>query len=46
MSYTPTGPFATIHAGDEIINLWTGDQLTAVCDHFDAIGREYTLILF
>ena len=45
MSYIVTGPIASIHVSDRVIQIWSDDQLREVCDYFDSIGVSYDLII-
>ena len=43
MSYLVTGPIASIHLSDRVIQIWSDDQLREVCDYLDSIGISYDL---
>ena len=45
MSYLVTGPIASIHMSDRVIQLWSDDQLREVCDYLDSIGNSYDLVI-
>ena len=40
-----TGPIASIHVSDRVIQIWSDDQLREVCDYFDSIGVSYDLVI-
>ena len=45
LSYLVTGPIASIHVSDRVIQIWSDDQLREVCDYFDSIGVSYDLVI-
>ena len=45
MSYLVTGPIASVHVSDRVIQIWSDDQLREVCDYFDSIGVSYDLVI-
>jgi len=45
MSYLVTGPIASVHVSDRIIQIWTDAQLREVCDYLDSIKVSYDLVI-
>ena len=45
MSYLVTGPIASVHVSDRVIQIWSDDQLREVCDYLDTIGVSYDLVI-
>ena len=45
LSYLVTGPIASIHVSDRVIQIWSDDQLREVCEYFDSIGVSYDLVI-
>ena len=45
LSYIVTGPIASVHVSDRVIQIWSDDQLREVCDYFDSIGVSYDLVI-
>ena len=45
LSYLFTGPIASVHVSDRVIQIWSDDQLREVCDYFDSIGVSYDLVI-
>ena len=45
LSYLVTGPIASIHVSDRVIQIWSDDQLREVCDYLDSIGISYDLVI-
>jgi len=45
LSYIVTGPIASIHMNDRIIQIWTDAQLREVCDYIDSISVSYDLVI-
>ncbi len=45
LSYLVTGPIASVHVSDRVIQIWSDDQLREVCDYFDSIGVSYDLVI-
>ena len=45
LSYLVTGPIASVHVSDRVIQIWSDDQLREVCDYLDSIGVFYDLVI-
>ena len=45
LSYLVTGPIASVHVSDRIIQIWTDAQLREVCDYLDSIKVSYDLVI-
>ncbi len=45
MPYLVTGPIASVHVSDRVIQIWSDDQLREVCEYFDSIGVSYDLVI-
>ena len=45
LSYIVTGPIASVHVSDRVIQIWSDDQLREVCDYLDSIGISYDLVI-
>ena len=45
LSYIVTGPIASVHVSDRVIQIWSDDQLREVCDYLDSIGTSYDLVI-
>ena len=45
LSYIVTGPIASVHVSDRIIQIWTDAQLREVCDYLDSTGVSYDLVI-
>ena len=45
LSYIVTGPIASVHVSDRVIQIWSDDQLREVCDYLDSIGVSYDLVI-
>ena len=45
LSYLVTGPIASVHVSDRVIQIWSDDQLREVCDYLDSIGVSYDLVI-
>ena len=40
-----TGPIASVHVSDRVIQIWSDDQLREVCDYLDSIKVSYDLVI-
>ena len=45
LSYIVTGPIASVHVSDRVIQIWSDDQLREVCDYLDSIKGSYDLVI-
>ena len=45
MSYLVSGPIASVHTGDSIIQIWSTTQLREVCDYLDSIKVSFDLVI-
>ena len=45
LSYLVTGPIASVHVSDRVIQIWSDDQLREVCDYLDSIKVSYDLVI-
>ena len=45
LSYIVTGPIASVHVSDRVIQIWSDDQLREVCDYLDSTGVSYDLVI-
>ena len=45
LSYIVTGPIASVHVSDRVIQIWSDDQLREVCDYLDSIKVSYDLVI-
>ena len=45
LSYIVTGPIASVHMSDRIIQIWADAQLREVCDYLDSIKVSYDLVI-
>ena len=45
LSYLVTGPIASVHVSDRVIQIWSDDQLREVCDYLDSIKVSYNLVI-
>ena len=45
LSYIVTGPIASVHVSDRVIQIWSDDQLREVCDYLDSIKVSYNLVI-
>ena len=45
LSYIVTGPIASVHVSDRVIQIWSDDQLREVCDYLDSIKVSYDHVI-